>query len=95
MPVAGAVQCIRLGHSEPLPETSALGGNPDVIDRNRISFFNVWFRGQSGRADHRLMDAGLLTIGPVYRVATDARGYEDLNSIKLHLPKRRKDWPKW
>ncbi len=43
---------------------------------------------------HRMMDAGLLTIGPDYRVATDARGYEDLSGVKLHLPKRRKDWPK-
>ena len=43
---------------------------------------------------HRLLDAGLLTIGRDYRVATQAHGYENLDGIKLRLPKRRQDWPK-
>ena len=43
---------------------------------------------------HRLLEAGLLTIGRDYRVTTQARGYEDLDGIKLRLPKRRQDWPK-
>jgi hypothetical protein len=40
------------------------------------------------------MDAGLLTIGPDYRVVTNAGGYEHFSGVKLHLPKRRRDWPK-
>ncbi len=43
---------------------------------------------------HRLLEAGLLTIGRDYQVATQASGYEDLDGIKLCLPKRRQDWPK-
>ena len=47
------------------------------------------------RADiHRLLDAGLLTIGRDYRVSTRASGYEDLDGRKLRLPRRRQDWPK-
>lgn len=43
---------------------------------------------------HRLLEAGLLTISRDHRVATQARGYENLDGIKLRLPKRRQDWPK-
>ena len=43
---------------------------------------------------HRLLGAGLLTIGRDYRVATQAHGYENLDGVKLCLPKRRQDWPK-
>jgi hypothetical protein len=43
---------------------------------------------------HRLFDAGLLTIGPDYRVRARASGYEDLDGRKIRLPKRRADWPR-
>ncbi len=47
------------------------------------------------RADiHRLHGAGLLKIDRDFRVTTEARGYENLNGTKLHLPKRRQDWPR-
>lgn len=43
---------------------------------------------------HRLLDAGLLTIGKDYRAATGVRDYEELDGRKLRLPPSRRDWPK-